>query len=157
MSNTKPVTGGPLYHLWWVANRALTSVENIYIDMTETHAKTLSSGDSGTYGECWEDWHELQDLMHRVLFNTGLSLSRSSKALNMAIDDFKYVDEDTSGKLTQAGKDLETTLGNPNQHDPEVELDGRLVPPKDPIDEINQHFNGPTIPVGNLPDNSEDD
>ena len=132
MSNTRPVTGGDLYHLWWVANVGLTTAENVYIELTEKHRDILSKGDSeahgdsaDTMGRCWSAWQGLQGSMDEVLGRTALSLQLSSTALRMAIEEFKYVDEDTSGELTQAGKDLETTLGNPNQHDPEVKLDGQ--------------------------------
>ena len=149
MSNTKPVTGGDLYHLWWVANRGLTTVENLYIDMTNKHRSLLSDGDSDTFGNCWIAWQDLQDKMHRVLLATGQSLELSSAALNLAIEEFKHVDGGNGDELTTAGKNLQKTLNDDDLHDPEVKLDGELAKPKDLTDEINQHVSGPTIPVGN--------
>ncbi|HZE37755.1 MAG TPA: hypothetical protein VE172_03000 [Stackebrandtia sp.] len=151
MSVTESVTGGDLYHLWWVADHALPAVANMYSDMTVAHQDVLSKGDADEFGDCWGAWRALQSQAHRMMYLTGISVGLSAYALDLAIQEFKYVDEGNGKELTAAGKGLETILGDDNLSVPPVKVDGPLADPADsaPDSILNgPGINGPTIPVG---------
>lgn len=119
-----PVTGGDLYSLWQAAHMGLPSVEKVYNENLKVHKDKVKGGSEETFGRCITAWHGLQAQAEFLLTRTAFSLEAAQQALDIAIDQYQYVDGDNAKGLTQAGQELKGYLDKPI-HDPDkVDDDG---------------------------------
>lgn len=124
MATDEPVTGGDIYALWEVAHKGLPTVEEVYNKALETHKNKVAGGDDKTFGRCFAAWEELRQHSEYLLSRTQGSLDGASKALDIAIDQFKYVDGDNAKGLTEAGKEFQGYLDEGISDPDHVDQDG---------------------------------
>lgn len=119
MGTDVPVTGGDLYALWQAAHMGLPDVQEVYDNAMEKHKNEVAGGDEETFGPCFTAWVDLQAHCQYLISRTQGSLEGARKALDIAIEQYAYVDGDNANALTAAGQELQTYLDEPI-YDPDL-------------------------------------
>lgn len=124
MATDVPVTGGDLYSLWEVAHKGLPDIADAYQATLDKHDDKVAGGDTDKFGKCFTAWQGLQEHARYLLDRTHGSLVGAQKALDIAIEQYAFVDGDNSKGLTAAGSELEGYLDKPIYDPDHVDDDG---------------------------------
>lgn len=125
------VTGGDIHKLWMTAHMDIAAVEDAYIKLTEAVDGEVAEGSEDKFGKPFGSWNLFRETVQLALFTTGVSARATRLALDLAINEYIFVDGDAAAGITDAGKEFLEAVADENQTPPEyvVEPEGDPVAP----------------------------
>lgn len=135
------VTGGDLLALWQVTKVQMPRIADVFVDASQmiggghgsggdavsgtsnaddafTQTREQRQGPAETSGRVYPSWSALRNELQHILAMSAQNTLDAAAAGDAALNSFRGTDSDTGTSVTDAGKEFDEMVKDPNEVDP---------------------------------------